>query len=236
MISNWFNQTSDALLNVLLPPRCVNCGSSGSWLCRPCAARIDEISPPVCSKCGYPAGDSGAGCPECARNDLGGIDGIRSAAFFEGNPIHSAIVKFKYHNHKVMAAELALLLAKTYRQYSLNADIIVPVPLHLSRWRERGYNQSELLARHLARLLELPLDTASLRRIRATRSQMTLGAVERYRNVAGAFQLAEQRQHKLADKTVLLVDDVWLSPYITGGQNTEDISVLKINNTEVFSF
>jgi ComF family protein len=205
---NWLTQTSAALLDVLLPPRCVNCNITGSWLCEACIAQIDTITLPVCPKCGYPLGDPSAACPECSRNQLNAIDGIRSVALFENTPLYKAIIQFKYSNQKVVAAPLALILADAFRRYALQADYIIPVPLHSSRWRERGYNQSELLARPLAHQLGLPLDITSLRRTRATRSQMTLGAAERHQNVVGAFRLGGQSAQRLAGRTVLLIDDV----------------------------
>ena len=81
----------------------------------------------------------------------------------------------------------------------------MPVPLHPSRFKERGYNQSELLVKALASYLDLPIDTTSLQRVRVTKSQMTLGISERHQNVKHAFSCQSER---LAGQQILLVDDV----------------------------
>ena len=100
---------------------------------------------------------------------------------------------------------LGQILADTYQRYDLQVDVIVPVPLHSSRLRERGYNQSELLGHQIARLLNLPVKADALQRIRHTKSQMELSASERHQNVANAFACADK---SLSGQTVLLIDDV----------------------------
>ena len=131
------------------------------------------------------------------------MDGIRVAAYFE-NPIRPAIHSLKYRNHQAVAAALGQVLSQTYRRYGLAADVLVPVPLHPSRLRQRGYNQSELLAREAGRCLGVPVNTRALQRTRQTRSQMTLGASERHQNVCNAFRCSLE----LSGQTVVLVDDV----------------------------
>jgi ComF family protein len=133
------------------------------------------------------------------------IGGIRSAAYFDENPIRPAIHFLKYRNHKAMAMALARLLADAYRRFDLIGDVIVPVPLHASRLRERGYNQCELLANELSQVLKLPINTTALQRTRQTKSQMTLNAAERHQNLMGAFFCQPKN---LTQRHVLLIDDV----------------------------
>ncbi|MCB9078708.1 MAG: ComF family protein [Anaerolineaceae bacterium] len=95
-------------------------------------------------------------------------------------------------------------MAETYRHYQLKADVIIPVPLHQTRFKERGFNQSALLAKKLGRLVSLPVDTTTLYRTRDTGYQMALKAQQRRQNVAGAFAC---RGH-LSGLRFLLVDDV----------------------------
>ena len=97
-----------------------------------------------------------------------------------------------------------LLSAHIAQSIDLFPDVIVPVPLHISRLRERGFNQSEHIARHLADRLNCKLDTKLLRRVRNTQSQMGLPARQRKKNVRGAFEIAAS----LKGKRVALVDDV----------------------------
>ena len=194
------------MLDLVYPPRCVNCQVTGEWLCDNCFNKIPFIADPICQRCGTPIENGNrAGCGQCANNPLAHIDGIRSVAYFEDNPIRPAIHFLKYRNHKAIAARLGQILAAAYHRYNLQADIIVPVPLHASRLRERGYNQCELLTREAGACLNLPVDTGTLQRTRHTKSQMKLGAAERRQNVVGAFTCANR---PLAGQAVLIIDDV----------------------------
>ena len=130
---------------------------------------------------------------------------IRSATFFESGALRNVIHKFKYENLHILGKSLASLLATCYTINQMKADIIVPVPLHKSRLKDRGYNQSAILARELARQLNLPVDEKTLIRHRKTQSQMSLNANDRQKNVAEAFSC---RKNILTAKTVLLIDDV----------------------------
>ena len=199
----YLQKSGQLVLDLLYPPRCVHCASTEDWFCQDCFNRIAFITPPVCQRCGTPISE--ARCKECAHNPLHAIDGIRSASYFEDNPIRSAIHFLKYRDHKAVAAALGRILAEAYRSYQLQANVLVPVPLHPSRYKERGYNQSELLVKELALTLGLPVDTKTLQRIRVTKSQMTLGISERHQNVKEAFACKDER---FAGKQILLIDDV----------------------------
>jgi ComF family protein len=148
---------------------------------------------------------STSACRQCQNNPLQSLNGIRSAAQFEDNPIRPAIHFLKYRNHKAVASILAVLLAEAYRRYQLAADVLIPVPLHAARFRERGYNQCELLAKATGQILHKPVSTSVLYRTRATKSQMTLGVQERHQNVAEAFAC---NSAELSGQKVLLIDDV----------------------------
>ncbi len=193
-------------LDLLFPPRCVHCRAENSWLCQTCFENIPFITTAICQRCGTPMTTApAASCKQCQNNPLQYIDGVRVASYFEDNPMRSAIHALKYRNHKAVANILGEILAKVYRQQHLVAEVIVPVPLHRARLKERGYNQSELLARQLGRLLNIPVNTVTLQRIRQTKSQMKLGADERHKNVADAFACNDK---KLQNQRVLLIDDV----------------------------
>jgi ComF family protein len=196
---------SQALLDLLLPPHCVNCKATNSWLCQNCLNRIAFITTEICERCGAPAASPQPEfCVYCQGFPLHYIDGIRAASIFEDNPIRSVIHDLKYHNHQAISTVLATMLADAYRRYALAVDVLIPVPLHPSRLKERGYNQSELLARRLGNLLHLPVSTTILHRTKKTASQVTLGVDERRKNVADAFCSAQTILHQ----KILLVDDV----------------------------
>ncbi len=200
-----FQKISEPLLDLLSPPVCLNCKAAGSWFCQNCVAEVDLIQFPVCERCGTPWSDRLQSCIQCENNPLQHLDGIRSAAYFENNPIRSAIHYLKYKNHKAVAPILGEILAEACRRFDLMTDVLIPVPLHVSRYRERGYNQSELVAEQLAKILELPVNTDTLHRIRKTKSQMQLGAGERHRNVMNAFSCSNG---ELSGRSVLIIDDV----------------------------
>lgn len=142
-------------------------------------------------------------CSSCRRSPSA-LDGIRSAAIFDG-PLRSAIHHFKYHNRQILAGPLALLLRDCWERPPVPVDVLVPVPLHKRRLQERGYNQAALLARELGRLVTLPVVERVLRRERYTRVQVGLSARERRENVAGAFHCLDGAMRGCR---VLLIDDV----------------------------
>jgi ComF family protein len=114
----------------------------------------------------------------------------------------------KFSGRRNLAGLLApLLVAAFYDTWSREEfDLVAPVPLHPKRRRERGYNQSELLARSLARQIAVPFDNVALVRIRPTLPQVGLTDVQRMENVRGAFGCGEPR--RVSNKRVLLIDDV----------------------------
>jgi ComF family protein len=116
-----------------------------------------------------------------------------------------AIHYLKYRHARELADPLGELMARYWRQNPLPAEVIVPVPLHPSRLRRRGYNQAALLAWALSCRIGLPMDEDALCRLRATASQMRLKIADRRRNVENAFQCSTDR---VRDRRVLLVDDV----------------------------
>lgn len=196
----------DGVIDLLFPPRCVGCGREGEYICISCFGSMPYVVPPLCPKCGRPQ-PSGMHCPSCWGWHAG-IDGIRSPFRFEGI-IREAIHCLKYRNLKAISGSLAQLLAEYLISNPLPAQALVPVPLHPRRLRERGYNQSNLLARKLGKFADLPVIEGSLVRWRETPPQARTATVESRRsNVAGAFSC---RDEKLKGKQVLLIDDVCTS-------------------------
>jgi ComF family protein len=159
------------------------------------------MAPPLCECCGREVG-AGNRCQDCARNRPR-IDGIRACSRFEG-AVRQAVHRLKYNGHRALADPLAELLGKAAQAVPA-ADAIAPVPLHAARLRQRGYNQSALLAQALGQRLELPI-VESLRRVRETKDQIGLNRRQRQENVKGAF--ACHQPALAAGRTFLLVDDV----------------------------
>ena len=195
-------QVWSGLIDLLFPPRCGGCQTAGSLWCAACCAAVQPIEPPWCEKCGEPFVTDRL-CANCRAHPLV-IEKIRSAALFDG-VLRQAIHRFKYERLAGMADPFGGMLADYWRAEQLTADWLIPVPLHPSRERDRGYNQSELLARQLARRVSVPVSSRGLRRTRATAVQMTLNAAQRRENVAGAFECVDTR---VRGARVMIIDDV----------------------------
>jgi ComF family protein len=179
------DQLKGSFVDFLFPAHCFGCGREGSFLCGSCIRTLPRLLPPLCRKCGRPLLLEDR-CSICSKWTLG-IDGIRSPFILQG-VIRQAVHQFKYGNLRALASPLALLLAGDLEARPLPVDVIIPVPLHRRRLRERGYNQSALLARELSGLTGLPLLEGSLLRLRDTPAQVrTAGAADRRKNVRGAF-------------------------------------------------
>jgi competence protein ComFC len=190
-------------LDFLFPQRCVGCGGEGSFLCEACQRSLPRISPPVCPRCGRPEAN-GQLCSGCAEWSAA-IDGIRSPFRFEG-VVREAVHQLKYRNLRALVPSLSEMLDDYLKTLTLPADVLVPVPLHRKRLRERGYNQSLLLARGLGRLNSLPVvDNCLIRRKNTPPQARTSTVEERRDNVVGVFDC---RDGRLRGRQVLLIDDV----------------------------
>jgi ComF family protein len=216
----WLRDLGKVAVDLLFPPRCVACQGYGAWLCKDCLDDIEVILHPVCSRCGLPAdgpviarGQSpphtALVCGRCQKAPPQ-LDGLGAYAVHSG-PLREAIRHFKYKDVRVLAAPLGKLMAEGWAVLppgDIEIDAIVPVPLHATRERERGYNQATLLARELGYHVGRPVVEDSLVRTRATIPQVGLGARERRANVRHAFQCASA---SLAGSRALLIDDVYTS-------------------------
>lgn len=196
-------RAEQALLDVVFPPRCVNCHREGDYLCSDCRTGVSLVTPSMCDLCGRPVSNPGL-CSSCLRCPAP-VDGIRSVAFFE-DPLRKAIHAFKYEGLTALSAPLGELLVEGWRRFRPVGDVIVPVPLHSRRARQRGYNQSALLARALSRHTGLPVLEKVLMRVRETLPQVELDAQHRWDNVEGAFECRDAGEIK--GRAVLLIDDV----------------------------
>jgi len=181
----------DRGLRVLLPPRCLLCGARGAGsrdLCGGCAADLASNSP-CCPCCALPLATPAPACGAC----LGRAPPFTRAwvPLRYGHPLDLLEARFKFHADlaagRVLGEQLVECAARDPPQ---RPSMIVPVPLHVARLRERGYNQALELARPLARALGVPLRHDVLLRTRATPAQTGLDARMRRRNLRGAFAVA----------------------------------------------
>ena len=202
---------ADAPLSVLLAPSCAACGQllehpTSGPVCDSCWRSILPLTPPLCDRCGDPLPTWRAisiplaRCPRCRRGSRH-VDRARAVGGDDG-ALRALVHALKYEGRRSLARPLAALMRIRGADMLTGADWAVPVPLHPSRRRERGFNQAADLARHLG----VPVRRA-LRRHRATRTQTGLPAARRHGNVRGAFALARGREG-LEGSVVVLIDDV----------------------------
>jgi ComF family protein len=155
----------------------------------------------------YVAGSDPSCCKSCEQAPFQ-LDGLRACALHSG-PLRKAIHQLKYQDLRSLAHPLGKLMAERWVELAplgFELDVIVPVPLHSTRQRQRGYNQAALLARELAAHLHRPVVEDNLVRTRATAPQVDLNAQERRANVRGAFYCTG---NDLSGKCVMLIDDVY---------------------------
>jgi competence protein ComFC len=194
-----FRRAAELAVDLVYPKRCAGCSRRGSWLCNDCDYALPRFSAPWCERCGVPATYPRCKCPSTPINP----ERIRSVGPFDGW-LREAIVLFKYHGEWARATHLGVPLAATIGHLQ-QIDALVPVPLHPSRLRQRGFNQSLLLARQVGGLLGVDVREALIR-TRRTDAQIHLGAEARKANVAGAFAL--QSNIPIAGLCLVLIDDV----------------------------
>ncbi len=163
------------------------------------------------------------------------IDKLDSVFLFEQDPrVRVAIHLLKYAGAVRIADRLGIFVAKKIvndEKLSVS-DMLVPVPLHPARKRERGYNQSELIAKRISQELDIRSEFKILERTRQTQTQTLFDAEGRKKNIAGAFSMKKQSENLIKGKNILLIDDV----ITTGSTIRECAKILKENGAaEVFA-
>lgn len=183
----------------------------------------------TCAACGCEinTSDNPYLCAKCMANLPVVTDKLTThfAPFRYAEPIRSMILRLKYQANGDIAKAIAPYLAAVYLQHIKGdkSHVIVPVPLHRSRERERGYNQSLVLAQALTAYVDLPIVAGVLIRPQKTVIQKQMDAATRAANMQGAFAVAPERANELAGRDVLLLDDV----YTTGATTQNCAAVLQ---------
>ena len=188
------------LADFFYPQRCVGCRNRASdVLCRVCFDALPWSGEPFCRRCGIPTAFDVFVCEECKGVDFG-FESARAPLRYEG--VGKGIVHaLKYGAYLPVVEKLMVPMMREALTGSF--DLVVPVPLHHSRLRKRGFNQAELMARGVAEKIRAPVSDR-LQAVRRTRDQVDLSAAERRKNVKGAF-----RARSAVKGRVLLVDDVF---------------------------
>lgn len=199
------------LLDILYPRKCPVCDRiitpKGALICPPCRKRVSLITEPRCKQCGkalmFEEKEYCEGCQKHERRFRYGV------ALMDYDSVGRKILtdlkyRGKRDNADYLTAEAALRLGENIR--SMEADALIPVPVHPRRKRVRGFNQAELLAKKLGKRLEIPVRTDLLFRVKNTRPQKELGSLGRLNNLLKAFAV---KRWDPSLKKVILVDDIY---------------------------
>jgi competence protein ComFC len=216
-----------ALLDLIYPRYCLICykslnNTNKKALCSECADKIEFINQDTaCPKCGVDLGpyvESETLCQECFHHPPR-FKRAFAVARYEGI-MRELIHKFKYAKEKILLDELANLLIKLWLKINTSLpaiDIIIPAPLYHKKLKERGFNQSELLAECLHKTTGIPLEINNAIKIKITSDQAGLDSVNRRKNLIDAFEVSHPQIIK--DKNILLIDDV-----LTTGATASEIA------------
>ena len=221
----------DMSLRVLYPQTCYFCGKlSRIPVCKECEKKIVYIREPRCKTCGKPIRyEEKEYCEDCTKRKFHYEQG-RSLWLHKG-PVAWSVYQFKYHNRRVYGEFYAQELWRLYEKWikEKGIDLIVPVPLHWRRRKNRGYNQAEIVARFLSKYSGIPINSRVVKRIRYTKRQKNLNDKERRKNLNGAFKIKESWRPVTK---VLLIDDI----YTTGNTIDEIAKNLKAKGVQKVYF
>lgn len=221
-----------AVVDAILPPRCLACGAetlAGPYgpaaVCADCWRALTPIAPPLCECCGLPfpipVDAEAARCGACLA-DPPSFDRARAALLYD-DASKRLVLSFKHGDATHAAPALAAWMAVAARSLVDSADVIVPVPLHRRRLLRRRYNQAALLALAIGRAQRKAVAVDLLRRVRATAAQGAHGRAGRFRNLRGAIAVRDGAAPGIAGRRILLIDDV----LTTGATVGECARVLK---------
>lgn len=203
------------LSHQLLPPHCPLCSEplqpkpdgSIATLCDTCKSQCQTQPPAHCPRCAEPYQASSVATHQCSQclKEPPPFQWIKTAGIYT-EEMGQAMNKFKYHGRPTLAKPLAQCildqLSTDITEYQ--PDLIIPVPLHQKRLRERGYNQSLLLARQVGKALDIDVLAQGMIRTRPTSPQSLLNANKRHKNLHGAFEI----NHELPPQRIILIDDI----------------------------
>jgi ComF family protein len=198
-----------ALADLLLPRQCPVCRAllepDERVLCADCRSELEPVSTPLCDRCGLPGPDP---CPACRARAPGAVTRLRSAYAYAG-PLRDAVLALKLGGRRELGDELGRLLARAPLPGWdwTEIELLVPVPLHGARLRERGFDQAAVIARALGEARALPVSLGRLERARPTERQArAVDRAARLAGVRGAFRV--RAGHPFRGKRLGLVDDV----------------------------
>lgn len=199
------------ILDILFPRHCPVCGEivkpAGRLICPPCFQKLSFVRSPVCKKCGKEIPDETMEfCEDCMAHRHAFEYGVALVNY--DDTARNSVTQIKYNNKREYLDFYGTAMTERFGKMirRMQADALVPVPVHASRKRMRGFNQAELLADIMGRKLGIPVRPEMLIRDRRTKPQKELSAEERLKNLSGAFRAGEIPE---GTRSVLLVDDIY---------------------------
>lgn len=220
----------EILLDFLFPKRCPVCHDivdrRGYLVCENCSEAFTYVSEPYCMKCGKPLSEDGKEfCIQCENNYRNFNEG--RSVFIYDDLVRKSIYSFKYNGRQEYAKYYAKAIYDKLSDKinTWNPDAIIPIPLHKSRLKKRGYNQAYLIAKELSHLTKIPAYENYLIREKKTKVQKSLSASERSNNLKNAFKI---RQNAVKLSSAILIDDI----YTTGATIMSATDALKAGSVD----
>ena len=206
-----------AVLDIVFPPACLNCRAAtdapGS-LCAACWGKVRFIERPFCERLGTPfavdLGGEGLLSPEAVA-DPPVYTRARAVAHFDDGPVRQLIHRLKYSDRLELAGPLGAWMARAGAELLVEADLLVPVPLHRRRLIVRRFNQANALAQAVSAASGVPVNPFVLARVKSTPSQVGLSRTQRAINLQGAFRAPEDLAAQIEGRAIVLIDDVLTS-------------------------
>ena len=214
------NDIKDKVISLLFPRRCPVCDRAvkpyGALACRECEAKVRYVTEPVCYKCGKPLeDDTKEYCYDCAHTRHYYDRGF---SLFEYRSVADSIYRFKYKGRQEYAPwygeKICERLGNTIR--AIDPDALIPVPIHKSKMRTRGYNQAFLLAREISGRMNIPVYDGLIIRDKKTAPLKEYTPAERNNILRGAFKITA---NDVKLKTIIIIDDIY-----TTGATMDEVS------------
>lgn len=222
-------QFSNFFLDLIFPPVCLSCGKLSKFICYNCQKKLQLLNTTICPSCLKKTNHG-----QIHKNCSGNIQGLISVFRYK-QTMQKIIKNIKYRYYFAGFNNLLPLFFKhlknqknpVFYHFLTTKPILVPIPLHSSRKKLRGFNQSLIITKYLSQKLKLPFSCKIIQRIKNTQYQSELTKIQRQKNIQNAFApskfIKNTQKIFLTNKNILLIDDVWT----TGKTCHEAAKVLK---------
>ncbi len=215
------------IFDLIFPRSCYSCGRkiAEGYLCEECSITLNNyLDKNICQVCGSPLYTNE--CKVCSHSDF--YFDLARSTFLMNDVLRNLIHNFKYRDFPKIGKILAKYAAFYIKKNNLFSDVdfIIPVPLHRVKKRIRGFNQSEIIAKQIAKILGFNFAQNIIKRIKFTQTQTKLTKKERELNVTSAFKIT--KKHLIKNKNFMIIDDV----FTTGSTVNSIAKILKENNAD----